>query len=133
VVFTAQAQDFASSRLREPKRRRCEKESMMRHSAIADWMDDHPNVVAGFGSIALILSLVIAAGDAGMAVFSFVAIVLAFALFGMVTRWVFILLLVAAAFALGATLQLLLWTGRVWRRAPLADPPPPRISRAWRG
>jgi cell division protein FtsW (lipid II flippase) len=95
----------------------------MRQIAIADWMDDHPNVIAGFGSTALILSLVFAAGDAGIAIVSFVTIVLAFALFFMVIRWAFILLLVATAFVLGATLQLLLWAGRVWRRAPVADRP----------
>jgi cell division protein FtsW (lipid II flippase) len=102
----------------------------MRQSAIADWMDDHPNVIAGLGSIALILSLVIAAGDAGMAVLSFVTIVLAFTLFCVVVRWAFILLLVATAFALGATLQLLLWAGGAWRRAPAADPRQPRVARA---
>jgi cell division protein FtsW (lipid II flippase) len=100
---------------------------MMRQIAIADWMDNHPNVIAGFGSIALILSLVIAAGDAGVAVLSFVTIVLAFALFLMVIRWAFLLLLVATAFALSATLQLLLWMGR---RAPLAGPQQPHFDGA---
>jgi hypothetical protein len=90
-------------------------------------MDDHPNVIAGFGSVALILSLVIAAGDAGIAVVSFVTIVLAFALFVTVVRWAFLLLLVATAFALGATLQLLLRTRRL---VPLADPRRPRVARA---
>jgi cell division protein FtsW (lipid II flippase) len=110
---------------RQSKHRRHEKESMMGRIAIADWMDDHPNVIAGFGSTALILSLVIAAGDAGTAVVSFVTIVLASALLCLAVRWAFILLLVVTAFALGATLQLLLWAGREWPRTPVARPQPP--------
>src|SRR5579864_1442348 len=99
---------------RQPKHRCYEKESMMGQIAIADWMDDHPNVIADFGSTALILSLGIAAGDAGTAVVSFVTIVLASALLCLAVRWAFILLLVATAFALGASLQLLLWADREW-------------------
>jgi cell division protein FtsW (lipid II flippase) len=87
------------------------KEGTMRQSAIADWMDDHPNVVV-CGSVALMLSLVIAAGDAGTAVLSFITIVLAFSLLSGIVRWGSILLLVAAAVVLGATLRLLLWAGR---------------------
>jgi cell division protein FtsW (lipid II flippase) len=81
-------------------------------TAIADWMEDHPNAVAICGSIALILSLVIAAGDAGTAAVSFVVIVLTFWLLYEIARWISILLLVAAAAVLGATLRLLLWTAR---------------------
>jgi hypothetical protein len=93
------------------------KDSMTRQTAIADWMDDHPNIVLS-GSIALMLSLVIAAGDPGTAVLSFVTIVLAFWLFRGIIRGVSILLLVAAAFALGAVLRLLLWAGPGWRGEP---------------
>jgi hypothetical protein len=93
------------------------KEGIMRQAAIADWMDDHPNVVV-CGSFALMLSLVIAAGDAGTAVLSFIVIVLAFWLFSRIIRWAFILLLVATAAVLGATLRLLLWAGRTGARTP---------------
>jgi cell division protein FtsW (lipid II flippase) len=91
------------------------KEGMMRQTAIADWMDDHPNVLV-CGSIALMLSLVIAAGDAGTAVLSFIAILLAFSLLCRIVRWVSILLLVASAAVLGAALRVLLWAGRASAR-----------------
>jgi hypothetical protein len=91
------------------------KEGIMRQTAIADWVDDHPNVLV-CGSIALMLSLVIAAGDAGTAVLSFIAIVLAFWLFFRIVRWVSILLLMASAAVLGAALRLLLWAGRTSAR-----------------
>jgi cell division protein FtsW (lipid II flippase) len=93
------------------------KEGITRQTAIADWMDDHPNVIA-CGSFALMLSLVIGAGDAGTAVLSFIAIVLVFWLFSRIVRWTSILLLVATAAVLGATLRLLLWAGRTGVRTP---------------
>jgi cell division protein FtsW (lipid II flippase) len=104
------------------------KESLMRQAATADWMDDHPNVVV-CGSIALMLSLVIAAGDAGTAVLSFITIVLAFWLFFMLFRWASILALVAAAAVLGATLRLLLWARGHGAAEPLF---PPRQARTLR-
>jgi cell division protein FtsW (lipid II flippase) len=104
------------------------KESIVRQTTIADWMDDHPNIVV-CGTIALMLSLVIAAGDAGTAVLSFVTIVLAFWLLCKVIRGVSILLLVAAAVALGATLRLLLWADRTRRGEPLFRPRRSRVPR----